>query len=136
MKFVGVFKCNSACGHWDGLGGPYKYHPTVGIKKFKRLLQHHFDVITVKEWNTSSICPSCNGKVVCEKRNGQEIRGLLWCEDCQKYWARDYLGARNILRNAYYRIENGTYDPQFEVTSYWYLKLIIVETNLLTWYHQ
>ena len=76
MKFVGVFKCNSACGHWDGLGGPYKYHPTVGIKKFKRLLQHHFDVITVKEWNTSSICPSCNGKVRGMGKRSEDFFGV------------------------------------------------------------
>ena len=80
--------------------------PTPGIG-LRRLL-HKFGgilTITVREMYTSSYCPCCYAEV----DNARGVHGLLKCvrgraEGCGMYWARDVLGANNILAKAMYML--------------------------------
>ena len=80
--------------------------PTPGIG-LRRLL-HAFPgilTITVREMYTSSYCPCCSAEV----DNARGAHGLLKCvrsraEGCGMYWARDVLGANNILAKAMYML--------------------------------
>ena len=76
--------------------------PTPGIG-LRRLLHTTLGIqtVTVRETYTSSYCPCCSSTA--EKARG--AHGLLRCENhggCGRYWARDILGATNILAKAMY----------------------------------
>jgi hypothetical protein len=81
--------------------------PTPGIG-LRRLLDNTPGIltVTVRETYTSSYCPCC-GHDVCSAR-GQH--GLLKCQPggCGKYWARDVVGALNILSKGIHLLTHGT----------------------------
>ena len=84
-----------------GIGLRRLLHATPGIT-----------TVTVREAYTSSFCPNCYDAV--HKARG--AHGLLKCDNsrlCGTWWARDILGAKNILDKGMFLMENRCPHPLF-----------------------
>jgi hypothetical protein len=85
--------------------------PGIGLR---RLLHETpgITTVTVREAYTSSFCPNCHDAVY----NARGAHGLLKCDNsrlCGTWWARDILGAKNILDKGMFLMENRCPHPRF-----------------------
>lgn len=117
-----------AYGSWSNPFQMRGMEPTPGIG-LKRRLSRDFQVITVNEAFTSSVCFSCGSRAFAIPKLEHEhwnpkkklegirlpVRGLRRCtnENCRKLWNRDHLGALNILKNFHHWIHNNEQHPLF-----------------------
>jgi hypothetical protein len=96
-------------GDWSSKANPNRLRgqePTMGVGLLRGLAasKHALKVMTTCESYTSSRCPECEGKVEQTARHH-----LLRCPTCieKRWWNRDVLGARNILKRARHLLDYG-----------------------------
>ena len=93
--------------------------PTPGVG-LRRRLSRRFRTVTVDEHLTSSVCASCHTKKVAHpigrsytqggRRHDRPLHSLLRCQNemcSSKWWARDVMGAVNILCNGRHVLRHG-----------------------------
>ncbi len=84
--------------------------PTMGVGLLRGLAAEGIRTALTCEAYTSSICPECTGRT--EASGGRHH--LLRCPHCPfKWWNRDILGARNILKRGAHLLQHGVEDPLF-----------------------
>jgi hypothetical protein len=83
-------------GSWGRRPNLRNQAPTPGIGLARRLVEEHgIQIYEVCEKWSSSVCPGCDGDV-CEHGTHRILR----CTGaCHRFWDRDVLGAKNIMRN-------------------------------------